>query len=150
MVNVLSNLKIPPGSRKKRKRVGRGIGSGHGKTSCRGENGYGTRSGSKDLAGFEGGQMPLHRRLPKRGFKNPFRKEYTIINIQDLERWGLEEIEPDVLLKQGLVAGISRSGVKLLAVGKPTRAYKIKVQKASDQASRKIKKAGGKVKIIGE
>jgi len=148
MANLLENLKVPPGARKKTKRLGRGVGSGHGKTSCRGENGFGHRSGSKALAGFEGGQMPLHRRLPKRGFKNPFRKQYTVINISDLERWGLAEVGPDDLVSRGLLGGIAGSGLKLLGKGEPTRAYKVTVHKVSGQAAEKIKKAGGAVSVI--
>lgn len=148
MANLLENLKVPPGARKKPKRLGRGVGSGHGKTSCRGENGFGHRSGSKALVGFEGGQMPLHRRLPKRGFKNPFRKQYTVINISDLERWGLTEVGPDDLVSRGLLGGIAGSGLKLLGKGEPTRAYKVTVHKISSQAAEKIKKAGGAVSVI--
>lgn len=148
MVNLLSEMKSPQDSRRKRKRVGRGPGSGHGKTSCRGQKGYGSRSGSKSLAGFEGGQMPLHRRLPKRGFVSPFRKEYTIINIRDLERWGIDVVSPDLLVEKGLLRKISPWGLKLLGHGEPTRAYRVTVHGASRQAEEKIKKARGEVTRI--
>jgi len=148
MANILSNLKVPPNARKKRKRVGRGPGSGHGKNSCRGEKGYGTRSGTKGMIGFEGGQMPLYRRLPKRGFKNLFRRAYTVINISDLERWALEVVEPQMLVDKGLLRAIAGAGLKLLGDGEPSRAYKVSVHKASGKAAEKIKKAGGEVKII--
>lgn len=148
MVNYLSNLKTPTGSRKKRKRVGRGPGSGHGKTSCRGQKGYGARSGAKALIGFEGGQMPLHRRLPKRGFTNIFKKEFTIINIEDLERWSEEEISPEILKEKKLVKKIKKDGIKLLADGQPTKPYKVTVNRASATAIEKIKQAGGEVKLI--
>jgi large subunit ribosomal protein L15 len=148
MESLLSNLKLPRGARKKVKRVGRGPGSGHGKTSCRGENGYGKRTGSKDLAGFEGGQMPLHRRLPKRGFTNIFRQAFTLINISDLERWGLAVINPEVLAEKGLAGKVEPAGIKLLGDGEATRAYKVTVHKASKQAVEKIEKAGGKVTLI--
>jgi len=149
MANELSILAPPRGSRKKRKRVGRGPGSGHGKNSCRGEKGYGKRSGSKSLIGFEGGQMPLHRRLPKRGFKNIFRKECIAFNIEDLERWGLDSIDPDILLEKKFIKKIPEGGIKLLADGNPSKAYDIKVHRASKNAISKIEKAGGKVKLIG-
>jgi large subunit ribosomal protein L15 len=148
MESVLSNLKLPRGARKKVKRVGRGPGSGHGKTACRGESGYGKRTGAKDLAGFEGGQMPLHRRLPKRGFKNIFRREVTLVNIADLERWGLAVVNPEVLAEKGLTGKIRPGGIKLLGDGTATRAYKVTVHKASRQAVEKIEKAGGKVTLI--
>jgi large subunit ribosomal protein L15 len=148
MADHLSRMKAPRGSRKKGKKVGRGIGSGRGKRSGRGQKGYGARSGSKDLAGFEGGQMPLHRRLPKRGFKNLFRKRFTVINIRDLERWGLKEIGPEIMSEKNLVKKISRHGVKLLGEGEATRAYKVSVHKASGRAAEKIKKAGGEIRII--
>ena len=148
MADPLSNLKIPPGSRKKPKRVGRGPGSGHGKTSCRGEKGYGTRSGSKSLAGFEGGQMPLHRRLPKRGFKNPFKKQYTIINVRDLDRWDLKVLNPEDLIERGFIRKIEQDGLKLLGDGETKKACKVSVHVASRQAVEKVKKAGGEVKII--
>ncbi len=148
MADPLSNMKIPPGSRKKPKRVGRGPGSGHGKTSCRGEGGYGTRSGSKSLAGFEGGQTPLHRRLPKRGFKNPFKKQYTIINVRDLGRWDLNVVNPEELIEKGFIKKLEQDGLKLLGDGEVKKAYKVTVHVASRQAVEKVKKAGGDVKII--
>ncbi len=150
MESVLSNLKVPPGSRKKRKRVGRGPGSGHGKNACRGEKGYGKRSGAKSLLGFEGGQMPLHRRLPKRGFKNIFRREFVLINISDLERWGLSDVTPEALVASGHLKRMAKDGIKLLGDGTATRAYNVKVHRASRQAVEKIEKAGGRVALIEE
>ena len=148
MADILSNLKTPPGSRRRRKRVGRGIGSGHGKTCCRGQKGYGARAGSGGLLGFEGGQMPLYRRLPKRGFKSLQRKCYTVINIKSLEKWGLEAVDPEVLMTKGLLGKIAHDGIKLLGDGEPTRAYKVAVHKASAGAKEKIEKAGGEVKFL--
>src|SRR4030043_1122291 len=100
----LGELKPPKGSRKKRKRVGRGIGSGHGKTACRGAKGQNARAGRGTKAGFEGGQMPLQRRLPKRGFRNPFEKRFTIIHIKDLNRYARDTVvDPDLLSQSGFL-----------------------------------------------
>jgi large subunit ribosomal protein L15 len=135
-------------SRKKRKRVARGPGSGHGKTACRGHKGQNSRSGGGTRPGFEGGQMPLHRRLPKRGFNNRFRKEYSIINIKDL---GLFEansrVDEKALLEAGLVSTI-RDGIKLLGNGEISHPVVIKVHKTSKTAREKIEAAGGKVEMI--
>ncbi|MBF0213958.1 MAG: 50S ribosomal protein L15 [Magnetococcales bacterium] len=141
----LNELPKNPAGARDGKRVGRGIGSGHGKTSCRGQKGQKARSGGYHKVGFEGGQMPLQRRLPKRGFKNPFRKVYTLVNVQDLEifdagsRIGIEELKAT-----GLV-GRERDGVKLLAQGEITRAVTIEVDRASASAIEKVRAAGGEV-----
>src|SRR5436309_12793335 len=114
----LHDLKPAANSRKRRKRIGRGIGSGHGKTSTKGHKGHLARSGGGKRPGFEGGQMPLTRRVPKRGFKNPFRKEYAIVNLGSLERFdGKEPVTPDALKAVGLIPG-SAAEIKILGEGK--------------------------------
>jgi large subunit ribosomal protein L15 len=148
MPDYLSKLKPPQGSSKAVKRLGRGIGSGLGKTSGRGQKGYGARSGSGARWGFEGGQMPLQRRIPKRGFFNPFRKQYTIINVRDIERWGLVEISPQVLVEQGLVRKLGRNGLRVLGNGDLTRAVTVKAHHISAQAASKITGAGGEPVVI--
>lgn len=142
----LSDLSPIPGSKKRPKRVGRGIGSGHGKTSCRGHKGQKARSGNKTKPGFEGGQMPLSRRLPKRGFKNPFRKEYAVVNLKDLNR--LEEVvTPDVLLENGFIKNI-KDGIKILGEGEIKKSLSVKAHAFSFSAKDKILKAGGSVEIL--
>ncbi|VAX23119.1 LSU ribosomal protein L15p (L27Ae) [hydrothermal vent metagenome] len=143
----LHELKPDKGSRKKRKVVGRGAGSGHGKTSCRGHNGQNSRAGGGVRAGFEGGQMPLARRLPKYGFTNIFRKEYDIVNLADLERISAEgEVTAETLAKRGVVGGKRR--LKVLGNGDITRPLTIKASKFSKTAAEKIEKAGGKALVI--
>src|SRR3954451_3752392 len=115
----LSNIRAPRKANEKRKRIGRGMGSGMGKTSTRGHKGQGSRSGSRLMRGFEGGQMPLHRRLPKRGFTNIFKKEYTVVNLARLAELGEATITPEVLYNRGILK--SRKGmVKILGVGELT------------------------------
>ena len=136
------------GARKKRKRVGRGPGSGHGKTSCRGHKGQKSRSGGSLRPGFEGGQMPLQRRLPKRGFTNIFKKHYALINVKDLEGFAPDvELDTEALKKAGLVNKV-KDGVKLLGDGEISHPVTIKVHKVSKTAKEKIERAGGKVEII--
>jgi len=136
------------GSRKKRKRVGRGAGSGHGKTSCRGHKGQKSRSGGGPRPGFEGGQMPLHRRLPKRGFTNIFRKRYSIINVKDLDKFEPKaSVDAEGLKKAGLVGKVG-DGIKVLGVGEITHPIVLKVHKVSKTAREKIEAAGGKVELI--
>jgi large subunit ribosomal protein L15 len=142
----LSTIKAPRKATTKRKRVGRGMGSGMGKTSTRGHKGQGSRSGMRLLRGFEGGQMPLHRRLPKRGFKNIFREEYAIVNVERLEAIGETEITPDVLKKAGVVDG--RSPVKILGNGELKSALTVHAHKFSKSAQEKITKAGGKCEVL--
>ncbi len=141
---TLAKLSPQKGATRNRKRLGRGPGSGHGKTAGRGHKGYKSRSGSGIKPGFEGGQMPLQRRLPKRGFTNIFRKEYTIVSLSQLDSFeGNKEID-----KAGLVeAGIVKEGtlVKVLANGEVTKALNINVDKISGSAKSKIEAAGGKV-----
>ena len=144
----LNDLSPMKGSVKKRKRVGRGPGSGHGKTSCRGHKGQKARSGARTRPGFEGGQMPLQRRLPKRGFTNIFKKEYEVININDLKGFGPDSIlDINVLKNAGLIKG-TKNGVKLLSVGEISHPLAIKIQKISKKAREKVEAAGGKVDLI--
>jgi large subunit ribosomal protein L15 len=144
----LSELSPAPGSSKKRKRVGRGDGSGHGKTSCRGHKGQGARSGGGTRPGFEGGQMPLQRRLPKRGFHNPFRIAMAIVNLDQLENFPAgSEVTPDALAERGLVRGKNRR-VKVLGDGLLSKALTIKAHGFSAKAKEKIEASGGKVELI--
>ena len=143
----LSELKAVPGSRKDRKRVGRGIGSGTGKTSGRGHKGQKSRSGGNPHPWFEGGQMPLYRRLPKRGFTNIFKKEYEIVNLAQLA--GLETkdpITPEFLRDKGIVRRVNF--VKILGNGELSEAVTVHAQKFSRSAVEKIEKSGGKVVIL--
>jgi len=144
----LHELSPAKGSRKKRKRVGRGPGSGHGKTSCRGHKGQKARSGGGPARGFEGGQMPLQRRLPKRGFTNLFRKEYNIINVEDLNRFDANVKVDAVALKEKGLIRKKKDGVKLLGKGQMEHPVVIKVQRASRVAREKVEAAGGKIEII--
>lgn len=143
---TLANLSPKAGSTKQPKRVGRGPGSGHGKTAGRGHKGYKSRSGSGVKPGFEGGQMPLQRRLPKRGFNNIFRKEYALVSLSQLDSFEGD----DVITAEALVeAGLVKKGrlVKVLANGEITKAVKIKVDKVSKGAQSKIEAAGGTVVV---
>ena len=144
----INELSPAEGSRRTRKRVGRGPGSGHGKTSCRGHKGQKSRSGGGVRPGFEGGQMPIHRRLPKRGFKNPFRKEYSIVNVGDLNRFEPNtQLDPDSLKESGLVWKML-DGVKLLGDGEVSQPLVVRIHKISQSARTKIEAAGGKVEIL--
>jgi large subunit ribosomal protein L15 len=141
----LSSLKPPEGSRKKRKRIGRGDGSGHGGTSTKGHKGQNARSGGGVRPGFEGGQMPLSRRLPKRGFRNPFRKNIVTINIDQLRRFPEGSvIDRDALLEAGLVKKIG-DGIKVLGKGNIEYPISVKVDMISRGAKDKIEAAGGSV-----
>ena len=142
----LNTLK-PEGGRKARKRVGRGIAAGRGKTCGRGQKGQHARSGGFHKVGFEGGQMPLQRRVPKRGFKNVNRKEYQVVNLADLARFDAAEIDLEALRKSGL-ARRKTLPVKLLANGKIDRAVKISVHACSKTAKDMVEKAGGEVQLI--
>jgi large subunit ribosomal protein L15 len=143
----LSTIRKPKNSTENRKRVGRGMGSGMGKTSTRGHKGQGSRSGSRLMRGFEGGQMPLHRRLPKRGFTNIFKKEYTVVNLARLAELGEATITPEVLYTRGILK--SRKGmVKILGVGELTTKLSVTAHKFSASAQEKITKAGGKAEVI--
>jgi large subunit ribosomal protein L15 len=149
MAKNLSNLRAPKNANTARKRVGRGMGSGMGKTSTRGHKGQGSRSGSSLMRGFEGGQMPLHRRLPKRGFTNIFRTEYTVVNLDRIaEIEGVTEIGLDDYRKLGL-ASQRKPLIKILGSGELTTAVTIHAHKFSKSAQEKIEKAGGKVVVLG-
>ncbi|RMG01152.1 MAG: 50S ribosomal protein L15 [Nitrospirae bacterium] len=145
----IHELKPAPGSRKRNKRVGRGPGSGHGKTSCKGHKGQKSRSGGTKGPGFEGGQMPLQRRLPKRGFSNqPFKKEYAIVNIDRLNALeGVESITPEVLIERGVISRL-KDGLKVLGRGELKRAITVKAHAFSESALKKIEAAGGKAEVI--
>jgi len=144
----INQLKPPKGAIKKRKRIGRGPGSGHGKTACRGHKGFNSRSGGGVPAGFEGGQMPLKRRLPKRGFHNIFRKGFSIINIRDLIRFEKGSVvDAERLIASGLVKKHC-ARVKVLAEGKINFPLTLKVHSYSKAAREKIEAVGGKVEII--
>jgi large subunit ribosomal protein L15 len=144
----IADLRPADGSKKKRKRVGRGIGSGHGKTSCKGHKGQKARSGGTKGPGFEGGQMPLQRRLPKRGFKNIFKIEFAIVNLKDINRIeGVDVITPDVLIEKGIVKDM-KDGVKILGGGELQKPLTIKADAFSASASAKITAAGGKVEVL--
>ncbi|MFA6284762.1 MAG: 50S ribosomal protein L15 [Desulfurivibrionaceae bacterium] len=142
---TLSNLSPQPGSRKPRKRIGRGLGSGHGKTATRGHKGHKARSGGGIKLGFEGGQMPLQRRLPKRGFNNIFKKVFAIVNIQDLERFAADtRVDKQALIAAGLVS--KHDGlVKILGNGELKQAITVAVDKVSASARQKIEAVGGKI-----
>jgi large subunit ribosomal protein L15 len=144
----LNNLKPKKGARHAKKRVGRGPGSGHGKTSGRGEKGQKSRAGFSRQPGFEGGQMPLHRRLPKRGFTNIFKKEYAVVNLSDLERFDNGATVDEAALRQaGLVKG-QNDGVKVLGNGKLSKKLTVSATKFSATAKQAIEAAGGSVQEI--
>jgi large subunit ribosomal protein L15 len=144
----LNNLKPNKGARHAKKRVGRGPGSGHGKTSGRGEKGQKSRSGYSRMLGFEGGQMPLHRRLPKRGFTNIFKKDFTVVNLADLERFDNGATVDEAALRQsGLVKGRSH-GIKVLGTGELTKKLTIHAARFSKTAREKIEAAGGSCEEI--
>ncbi len=145
---TLANLKPAKGSIKKKKRVGRGPGSGTGKTAGRGMNGQKSRSGFSRKRGFEGGQMPLVRRVPKRGFTNIFKKEFNIINLDDIERSGLDELKLEDYFKTRL-ARKTGAQVKILGNGELTRKVKIHAHKFSAAALEKIKNSGSEAVVIG-
>jgi large subunit ribosomal protein L15 len=144
----LRTLSPPRGARKNRKRVGRGEGSGHGGTACKGHKGQKARSGGTTAVGFEGGQMPLKRRLPKRGFANIFKKQYALVDVQQLCAFEAQSIvDPAVLLKAGLITKLY-DGIKILGDGAIDRPLVVKVHKCSRSAHAKITAAGGRVEEI--
>jgi large subunit ribosomal protein L15 len=142
----LSNIHAPKKATENRKRVGRGMGSGMGKTSTRGHKGQRSRSGSRMIRGFEGGQMPLHRRMPKRGFTNVFRKEYAIVSLERLAALEESTITPEVLRKAGIIK--TKLPVKILGDGELNAALSVSAHKFSKSAQEKITKAGGKVEVL--
>ncbi|HUF48916.1 MAG TPA: 50S ribosomal protein L15 [Vicinamibacterales bacterium] len=146
----LHRLKPPKGAKHAKKRVGRGPGSGHGKTASRGHKGAQSRSGYHHKRGFEGGQMPLHRRVPKRGFRNPFRVEYAVVNLDTLAEVfeAGSSVTPDVLHERGLVPGGS-TPVKVLGRGELPKALTVRAHRFSASAAQKIAAAGGTVERIG-
>jgi large subunit ribosomal protein L15 len=145
----LSNLKPPKGMKHPKKRIGRGQGSGNGKTAGRGHKGAKSRSGFKFKRGFEGGQMPLHRRVPKRGFHNPFRVEYEVVNLDVLAaRFDADTvITPELLREHGLVQG-DKSPIKILARGDISKKLTVRAHKFSGKASEKLQAAGGNAELI--
>ena len=149
MSTHIGSLRPSRGARHRRKRVGTGMGEGHGKTSTRGEKGQGSRSGSRTRTGFEGGQMPLHRRLPKRGFTNIFKKHYAIVNLGDLKVFGAgEKVTPESLQQRGLVKRL-HDGLKILGNGELQAPLHVSAQLFSKSALAKIQQAGGTAEVIG-
>ncbi|MCX7835383.1 MAG: 50S ribosomal protein L15 [bacterium] len=143
---TLDNLKPAKGAVKKEKRIARGYGSGHGRTATRGIKGYGARSGSGQKFGFEGGQMPLYRSIPRRGFKNPFRVEYQVLNVDQLEAFD-EQVTKELLSSKGLIS-LKKGPVKILGRGNITKKLKVIVDAASQRAIEKIRAAGGEVELL--
>ena len=144
----LHELSPAKGSRKAPKRLGRGVASGTGKTAGRGTKGYNSRSGGGVRPGYEGGQMPLQRRLPKRGFTNIFKKKIAVVNIRDLARFDKGSVvDTDALIQAGLVKG-QRDGIKLLGQGEINYSLDVRVNQISQSAREKIETAGGKVEVI--
>jgi large subunit ribosomal protein L15 len=144
----IEDIRPAEGSTKNKKRVGRGVGSGHGKTSCKGHKGQKARSGGTKGAGFEGGQMPLQRRIPKRGFTNIFKKEYAIVNLDTLEALKDDAvITPELLIEKGVIKKM-KDGLKVLANGSIQRPVTIKANAFSTSAAAKIEAAGGKTEVI--
>lgn len=145
----LYELAPAKGATKKRKRVGRGPGSGHGKTACRGSKGQGSRSGTRMKIGFEGGQMPLQRRVPKRGFTNIFRRVYASVNVSQLNSFKSGSlVTPEELVRKGLIKR-TVDGVKILASGELSTSLVVRAHKFSAEAAKKIEAAGGTVEVIG-
>ena len=142
----LSQIKPPVGQKHKKRRLGQGMGTGRGKFAGRGAKGAKSISGYSRMRGFEGGQMPLHRRIPKRGFTNIFREEYDVVNLGRLATLGETEITPEVLKKAGVVHG--NAPVKILGMGELTTAITIHAHKFSKSAQEKITKAGGKFEVL--
>jgi large subunit ribosomal protein L15 len=144
----LSELSPAPGARHKKKRVGRGPGSGWGKTAARGSKGQNSRAGGGVKPGFEGGQMPLTRRIPKRGFTNIFKKNYTVVNLRDLSAFAADTVvDEEALRRAGLVKG-QAGAIKLLGQGEVTVALTVRVQAVSAQARARIEAAGGRVEVV--
>jgi large subunit ribosomal protein L15 len=143
----LSDVRPPKGQVKKQRRVGQGMGTGRGKYSGRGAKGAKSISGYSLMRGFEGGQMPLHRRLPKRGFTNIFRKEYAIVNLSKLEQLEGSEFSPETLMERGVIKKL-KAGLKILATGDITRPIRVKAHHVSEAAKQKIEAAGGSVEIL--
>ncbi len=144
----IQDIQVPKGAHKRRKIVGRGPGSGHGKTSCRGQKGASSRSGPGTRPGFEGGQMPLVRRIPKRGFTNPFKEQFQIVNIEDLNSFSENEtVTPELLKNKNLIKG-KKIRIKVLGSGELKKSLNIQANAFSKSALEKISKAGGKAEVI--
>lgn len=144
----LNDLAPEQGEKKARKRIGRGVASGSGKTAGRGNKGHNSRSGGGVRPGYEGGQMPLHRRLPKRGFKNYFKKVFAIVNVQDLNRFEADSVVDEVeLIRMGLIKG-ARDGIKVLGKGDVQVPLTLRINKISESARQKIEAAGGKIEVL--
>jgi len=144
----LSGLRPPAGQKRGRKRIGRGMGSGHGKTATRGSKGQHAGTGFSQKRGFEGGQMPIHRRLPKRGFTNIFKKQYAIVNLWRLEKLDGDSFGLDRLIELGVVKKAG-DGLKILGSGQLTRKITVEAHQFSKSALEKIQKAGGVAQVIG-
>ena len=144
----LSGLKPPAGQVKGRKRIGRGMGSGHGKTATRGSKGQRAGTGFSQKRGFEGGQMPLHRRLPKRGFTNIFKKQFAIVNLGKLEKLEGDTFTVDSLMAAGVIHKV-HDGLKILGTGVLTRKLTVEAHHFSKSALEKIQQAGGTAQVIG-
>jgi large subunit ribosomal protein L15 len=144
----LSGIKPPAGQNHAKKRIGRGMGSGHGKTSARGHKGQHAGTGFSQKRGFEGGQMPLHRRLPKRGFTNIFKKKWAIVNLGRLEKLEGDTFNPDSLLAMGVIRK-AEEGLKVLGTGQLTRKITVEAHQFSKSALEKIQQAGGTAQVIG-
>ena len=144
----LSDIRPPKGQTHAKKRVGRGMGSGHGKTSARGHKGQHAGTGFSQKRGFEGGQMPLHRRLPKRGFTNIFKKQFAIVNLGRLEKLEGDTFNADRLIELGAIRKLG-DGLKILGTGQLTRKITVEAHHFSKSALEKIQKAGGKAQVIG-
>ena len=148
MATHIGTLRPPGGATKRRKRIGQGMGSGHGKTATRGSKGQRSRAGARMRPGFEGGQMPLHRRLPKRGFTNIFKKHFALVNLRDLKDFTPEDtITPELLIQRGYIKEL-RDGLKVLGDGELKVALKIAAHHFSKSAREKIQKAGGTAEVI--
>jgi large subunit ribosomal protein L15 len=145
----LSDLRPPAGQKHAPKRIGRGMGSGHGKTSARGHKGQHAGTGFSQKRGFEGGQMPLHRRLPKRGFTNIFKKQFAIVNLGRLEKLEGDSFNADRLIELGVIRKVG-DGLKILGTGQLTRSITVEAHQFSKSALEKIQKAGGKAQQLGQ
>lgn len=145
----LSQLRPPPGQKHKKRRLGQGMGTGRGKFSGRGAKGAKSISGYSRMRGFEGGQMPLHRRLPKRGFTNIFKKEFAIVNVSSLEKLEGDSFDAESLLKLGVIRKLKQHGLKVLGSGELKRKITVKADIFSKSALEKIQAAGGTAEVIG-
>jgi len=143
----LSDLHPPKGQKQKRQRIGQGMGTGRGKYSGRGAKGARSISGYSMMRGFEGGQMPLHRRLPKRGFTNIFKKQFALVNVEQLGKLGVATITPEVLIQHGVIRHV-QDGVKVLGRGEVATALTVAAHQFSASARQKIEAAGGKVEVL--